>query len=153
MIDSDTTKKIKEDIFNVFKKYKDVKGNDFAKVLNMAAQSYYNNREISEKVAEENYKFITDDDLKDVRELWESMIQQFIDFMREHQNILNELSVTKDMIKQDWNDYFKFSMDPDIRFSLYADGLDYSIEDGKWTSGTDSSFAIFAGNQAVIEKM
>lgn len=149
-MDPKLEKEINEGIIEIYKKHKGINGNDFAKALNNIAQHFLTlERDIVYDSSESEYKYITESDKKDLNDLWNSFIQQFIDFMNTHENVMNEVKDTKKRLTEDWSD-MKMKMEPDIRFYLGADGLDYSIEKGEWTPATDSFMSIDVANETVV---
>lgn len=138
------------DIFQVFRKYKDVSHAEFGKLLNQLAQNYDNDEELAEEFAKEEYKYISEDDKQALDDYWKSVMQGFINLMNERPEIMRELKEAKVKVKESWDERFRNLMDPDIRFTINADNLDWSIERKEWTPVTDSTFTIQVGNQYVI---
>lgn len=99
---------------------------------------------------EEKYEFIDDKDLNDLDVVWNSMIEQMIEYLNTHPNVIKEIENDQTKLTTKYKDML--TIRPDISFSVSADGLEESIKSGFWTPATDSCLTINVGNKSVITR-
>lgn len=146
-MDAIEQKKFREDLHEVFRKYKSVDREEFSKILANEAVNY--KYEPDYQKPETNRMNLSENDRNDLNEFWSHMIKEVIMFLNEHPEIMKLLNEEKEKMSEQWSD-IRHIIEPDIRFSLYADGLDESIKQKEWTPFTDSTISLFVGNQPVI---
>lgn len=91
-----------------------------------------------------------DSDYQDFSKLQKSIIQQCIDFIKEHPKIQKEVQKKKEELIKEWGDS---SIIPDTRIYFGADGLEESIKEGSWMPSTDSFLNLCASNVSVLNVM
>lgn len=87
---------------------------------------------------------------KDLSDFHNKVVQELIDFINGNPGIKEMIETKRKEIsnkikKESGEDYT-----PDLRVYFGIDGLDSSLEEGKWIPSTDSSLGIYLGNINVI---
>lgn len=101
-------------------------------------------------------KKLSEGSIKDFSEMWDSFVQQSIDFVNNHDDVKSLIESEKKELSEEWNkdiEEGEFKMTPDVRLSFGIDGMDESIKAGKWVSATDSAISLSVGNRDLIEMM
>ena len=98
---------------------------------------------------------LEDPEHKDLFKLHESIVQGCIDYINSHPKIQEEISKKKEELEKEWNEGYtgKYKLIPDVRVYFSVDGLEDSLEHGKWVAATDSSISVNVGNVSVIYSM
>ena len=89
--------------------------------------------------------------------MWDEFVQKSIDFVRNHEDVKKAIAEDTEEIIKEWNPDLKEGetplMYPDLRLSFGVDGLESSVEAGKWVSDTDSGISLSIGRREILQMM
>lgn len=96
---------------------------------------------------------LQDSNYQDFSKLQESIVQQCIDFIKNHPKIQKELGKKKEELIKEWNESSDFPIVPDTRIYFGIDGMEESIKEGSWVPSTDSFLNLCVSNVSVLNVM
>ena len=80
-----------------------------------------------------------------------------IEFIRKHEDVKKAIAEDTEEIIKEWNPDLKEGeeplMYPDLRLSFGVDGLESSVEAGKWVCDTDSGITLSIGRREILQMM
>jgi hypothetical protein len=100
-------------------------------------------------------KKLSQESIDDFDKMWHDFVQASIDYVRNHEDVKKLIAEERDELTEEWNKNLSgdYKMIPDLRLSFGVDGLDESIEAGKWTPATDSGICLKVGSRDLIQMM
>ena len=100
-------------------------------------------------------KKLSQESIDDFDKMWHEFVQKSIDYVRNHEDVKQLIAAERDELAEEWNKNLSgdYKMIPDLRLSFGVDGLDESIEAGKWTAATDSGICLSVGSRDLIQMM
>ena len=153
MIDQEVRDKFTKMIYGFYRENKEnTNAADMALLLRTAFEQFvkdYDSKRNHYGTAPE----VTDEEKKDFREFWDSIVQGIIDFVNKHPHLKQVMTDRQNVMTEEWKKNLsgEYAPVPDVRFSFGVDGLDSSLEYGEWVGATDSYCALSVGNEPIIE--
>ena len=154
-MDIEIREEFKKLIYSFFRD-NNLKKEDMSKLLRSALEYFSTEHAKPGKSWLDMRKKLSEGSIKDFSEMWDSFVQQSIDFVNNHDDVKSLIESEKKELSEEWNkdiEEGEFKMTPDVRLSFGIDGMDESIKAGKWVSATDSAISLSVGNRDLIEMM
>ena len=130
---------------------------EMAELLKLQFENFASDDEKTHRSWEDQRKRLSKESIDDFRKMWDEFVQKSIDFVRKHEDVKKAIAEDTEEIIKEWNPDLKEGeeplMYPDLRLSFGVDGLESSVEAGKWVCDTDSGISLSIGRREILQMM
>ena len=156
MLDREKIEQFKMVVYRFFRD-NDVNKKEMAELLKLQFENFASDDEKSYRSCKEERQRLSKESIDDFRKMWDEFVQKSIDFVRKHDDIKKAIAEDREEIIKEWNPDLKEGekplMYPDLRLSFGIDGLESSVEAGKWVCATDSGISLSIGRREILQMM
>ena len=130
---------------------------EMAELLKLQFENFASDDEKTHRSWEDQRKRLSKEAIDDFRKMLDEFVQKSIDFVRKHEDVKKAIAEDTEEIIKEWNPDLKEGeeslMYPDLRLSFGVDGLESSVEAGKWVCDTDSGISLSIGRREILQMM